>query len=78
MSYELLSVIEAAARLGRKRWWIYVQIKKRKLPYYQIGGGIKISQRDLDDYVARSRVPALGERKKRKEPKGALHESGRK
>ena len=61
--YQLLSVIQTAEQLNRTRWFIYDEIKKRHLPYHQIGGRICISQADLDAYVARSRVSALGEKK---------------
>jgi excisionase family DNA binding protein len=63
--YQLLSVAEAAEMLRRKRWFIYGEIEKRRLPFHRIGGQICIRQRDLDDYVERSRQPALGERKKK-------------
>jgi excisionase family DNA binding protein len=61
--YALLSVAEAAGQVSRARWFMYGEIKKRKIPYHQIGGCICISQTDLDAYVARSRVPALGEKR---------------
>ena len=61
--YSLLSVLEASEQLGRKRWFVYDEISRKRLPYYRIGGHIAISQRDLDDYVERSRVPALGEKR---------------
>ena len=61
--YQLLSVIQAAEQLNRKRWFIYGEIYRKRLPYHRIGGQICISQRDLDDYVARARVAALGEKK---------------
>jgi excisionase family DNA binding protein len=64
--YELLSVAEAAAQIRRKRWFIYDEIKKRKLAHYVVGGRCCISQSDLDAYIARSRVPALGEPKSKK------------
>jgi len=69
--YELLSVIQAAEQLGRKRWFVYRLIYRKHLPYHRIGGGICVSQRDLDDYVARSRVAALGEKKIKVKPEEA-------
>jgi excisionase family DNA binding protein len=66
--YSLLSVIQAAEQLGRKRWFVYGEIYRKRLPYHRIGGGICISQHDLDEYVARSRVAALGERKTKVKP----------
>jgi hypothetical protein len=41
---------------------------RKRLPYHRIGGQICISQRDLDDYVARARVAALGEKKTKVKP----------
>jgi excisionase family DNA binding protein len=62
--YEMFSVAQAATELGRKRWFIYQLLDEKKLAYYLIGGRRCISRRDLDEYVNRSRVAALGERKK--------------
>jgi excisionase family DNA binding protein len=61
--YQMLSVAEAAKELNRNRWFVYDEINRKRIAYYRIGGKIAISQRDLDDYVARSRVAALGEKK---------------
>jgi excisionase family DNA binding protein len=64
--YQLLSVAQAAEQLNRRRWFIYDQITSGKLPYHKIGGRACISQADLDDFVARSRVAAKGEKRTRK------------
>jgi len=64
--YQLLSVIQAAEQLNRKRWFVYGEIYKGKLAYHKVGGQIAVSQHDLDEYVARSRVAALGEKKTKK------------
>jgi excisionase family DNA binding protein len=63
--YQLLSVSEAAEQLGRKRWFVYRLLEKRLLPHYLIGGRRVISQRDLDAYVERNRVAAVGEKKRK-------------
>ena len=59
--YQLLSVAEAAEQLGRARWFVYKLLDSRRLPYHLIGGRRCISQTDLDRYVSRGRVRALGE-----------------
>jgi len=64
--YQLLSVAEAAEQLKRKRWFVYKLLDNHKLAYYEVGGRRAIRQSDLDDYVARTRVPALGEGKSKK------------
>jgi len=61
--YQLLSVDQAAKQLGRARWFVYKLIDSRRLPYHLIGGRRCISQRDLDEYVTRSRVVGVGEKK---------------
>jgi len=66
--YQLLSVAQAAVQLERKRWFVYKLLDQRKLAFYVVGGRRMISQRDLDDYVARTRVAALGEWKPNKYP----------
>jgi excisionase family DNA binding protein len=66
--YQLLSVAKAAELLGRKRWFIYDEINRKRIAYHRIGGQICISQRDLDDYVARARIAALGEKKTKIRP----------
>jgi excisionase family DNA binding protein len=64
--YTLFSVAEAAQLLSRSRFFIYDEIARGKLACHRIGGKIAISQDDLDSYVSRSRVAALGERKTKK------------
>jgi excisionase family DNA binding protein len=66
--YNLLSVAEVAERINRNRWFIYDEINRKRIAFYRIGGRIAISQRDLDDYVARARVAALGEKKTKIKP----------
>jgi len=62
-SYELLSVAQAAKELGRHRWFVYNEIAKRRIPFHRLGGLLFIHKRDLRNYVARSRIAALGEKK---------------
>jgi len=69
--YQMLSVAEAAKELNRNRWFVYDEINRKRIAYYRIGGKIAVSQRDLDDYVARSRVAALGEKKIKVKPEEA-------
>ena len=61
--YGFLSVAQVAEELGRARWFVYKLLDDHKLAFHMIGGHRKISQADLDAYVERSRVAALGERK---------------
>jgi len=69
--YQMLSVAEAAKELNRNRWFVYDEINRKRIAHYRIGGKIAVSQRDLDDYVARSRVAALGEKKIKVKPEEA-------
>jgi len=61
--YSLLSVMQAAEHLGLTAWYVYQKIYSRQIAFHKIGGRIFIAQTDLDDYVARGRVAALGEKK---------------
>jgi excisionase family DNA binding protein len=61
--YSLLSVMQAAEQIGFTPWYVYQKIYSRQLACHRIGGRVFIAQRDLDDYVARSRVAALGEKR---------------
>jgi excisionase family DNA binding protein len=61
--YSLLSVAQAAEQLGLTSWYVYQKIYQRQIACHKIGGRVFIAQRDLDDYVARGLVAALGERK---------------
>jgi len=61
--YQLLSIGEAAKQLDRARWFIYKEMDAKRLAFYLIGKRRMIAQRDLDCYVERSRVRALGEKK---------------
>jgi excisionase family DNA binding protein len=63
--YQFLTVSETAEALGRRRWFVYKELEAKRLAFYLIGGRRMISQGDLDDYVQRSRVAALGEKKKK-------------
>jgi excisionase family DNA binding protein len=57
----VLTVNEAAARLGVSVSLIYLWIDERRLPHYRLGGKgkrgkIGILPRDLDDFIASLRV----------------------
>ena len=66
--YEILSVAEAARELGRARWFVYGLMANHKIAFHMIGGRRAISRVNLDAYIERSRVPALGERKRKSQP----------
>jgi excisionase family DNA binding protein len=60
---QLLSVSQAAKELTHGPFWLYEQVRLKKIPYHRIGRRIFFSQDDLDAYIAKSRVAALGEKK---------------
>jgi excisionase family DNA binding protein len=47
----LLSVNEVAEVLGMGRSWVYQQIRTGELPCVQLGGNVKVRQKDLEEYV---------------------------
>ncbi len=58
---KMLTVAEAAERVGVSESLIYQWIDERRLPHYRLGGKgkrgkIGISPRDLDDFIASLRV----------------------
>src|SRR5215212_2625844 len=47
----LLSVNEVAEVLGMGRSWVYQQIRAGQIPSAQLGGTVKVRQKDLEEYV---------------------------
>ena len=54
----LLTVDEAAERLGTSARFIRRLIAKRRIAYTKLGRHVRIATRDLDAYVASGRVEA--------------------
>ena len=52
----LLSVKDAATYLGAHLWAIRQMVRKREIPYVQIGRKHLIDRLDLDRFVERNRV----------------------
>ncbi len=52
----LLSVKDAATYLGAHLWAIRQMVRKRELPYVQIGRKHLIDRLDLDRYIERNKV----------------------
>lgn len=65
--YNLLSVAEVAKQLQKGKWFVYQQIRDGKLAHYMIGKQARVSQEDLDLYVARARNAAKGDAPRRLE-----------
>jgi excisionase family DNA binding protein len=57
----LLSVFEAAARLGLAPQTIRNWLSLRKLPCVKIGRRTRIPQSALDQYIAANTIPAVNE-----------------
>jgi len=55
----LLSIDEAADRLGTDERFVRRLIAERRLPFHKIGSHVRISSTDLDAFVAAGRVEAL-------------------
>jgi excisionase family DNA binding protein len=66
--YGFLSVTQVAEELGRARWFVYKLLDERKLAFHMIGGHRVVSPPDLDAYIERCRVAALGEGKSKAQP----------
>ena len=55
---ELLTVKEAADRLGTAERFIRRLIFERRIPYTKLGRHVRIATRDLDSFVRAGRVEA--------------------
>jgi excisionase family DNA binding protein len=49
----LLSVQEVGEVLGMGRSWVYQQIRTGEIPSVQLGGNLKVRQKDLEEYLER-------------------------
>ena len=47
----LLSVAEVGELLGMGRSWVYQQIRSGDIPSVQVGGSVKVRQKDLEQYI---------------------------
>jgi excisionase family DNA binding protein len=61
MSNKLLSVEEAAERLGIKRGTLYHWIPDGKIKYVKIGRMRRFRESDIDAFIEENTVPARGE-----------------
>ena len=62
-SFKLNSVEEAGAQIKRSKFFMYRQIKAKKIRTCQIGGVLMIAQSDLEDFVNSSHGRVKGEKK---------------
>ncbi len=54
----LLTIDEAAVRLGTSPRFIRRLVAERRIPYTKLGKYVRITSTDLDDFVAAGRVEA--------------------
>jgi len=50
---DFYSVREVAEKFGISKDGVYRLIRKKEIPVHKIGGAIRISQADLEDYLKR-------------------------
>jgi len=55
----LLTVEEAAARLGTSVHFVRRLVAERRIPYHKVGRHVRIAQADLDAYINRCRREAV-------------------
>lgn len=58
MDEELLTIREAAKRIGMSISWLYEH--KDEVGYYQLGGAIRFAPSDLEKWLAQCRVQKQG------------------
>jgi excisionase family DNA binding protein len=60
----LLTIPEVAAQLRASPQWVRLRIYSGVLKVHRVGGMLRISQDDLNDYLAQARQDPLRPRKK--------------
>jgi excisionase family DNA binding protein len=58
MNRKLMTIREAAKALGRSVFFIRDEIARKRLPHHRLGYRIYVSEANLDEYLARTHVPA--------------------
>jgi len=55
----LLKPAEAAQYLKLSRVTLYRLVEKRTLPFYRVGGSLRLSRKDLDEYLSSHRIESI-------------------
>jgi excisionase family DNA binding protein len=63
---KLLTIKEAAERIGRSTDFVRDEVSKKKIAHHRLGGRYYVSEQDLSEYLSRSRVAAFGETVRKK------------
>ncbi len=58
----MLTIPQAAARLGVGERFVRRLIHERRIPHHKLGKYIRFEPADLDDWIMRHRVPAIDPR----------------
>jgi len=61
MPESLLDVAAAAARLRVTERWMRRAVVERRIPFVKVGRFVRFRPADLDRYIERQSVPAVGE-----------------
>lgn len=64
---KLLKIYEAATRLSVSSRFVYRLVDEGKIASYRIGSAVRISEEDLDIYLASRRLESKGNKKAAKE-----------
>jgi excisionase family DNA binding protein len=68
----LLTIREAAQRIGMRESTLRAWVLHRKLVYYKINRGVRIDESDLERMIEQARIPARQVRTSRNEIPAAL------
>jgi excisionase family DNA binding protein len=60
---DLFSVIEVCQELEMSKTWVYHKIKSGQIPSIRLGNNIKVSRKDLEEYLQSSRQHPPGRRR---------------
>lgn len=55
----LLRPTEAAQYLKLSRVTLYRLVEKRALPFYRVSGSLRLSRKDLDEYLSSHRIESI-------------------
>ncbi len=58
---QLLSIAEVCRALGMGKSWTYRRLKSGEIPSIKLGRSIKVSRKDLEEYLERHRYKTSGE-----------------
>ena len=54
-----LNAFELAGYLGKSKWWVYGMVKRRKIPFVQIGRQPRFDVKVIDNWMAKNTIKSV-------------------